>query len=158
MKKFLVTMVLLGSAVSVWRGVHLLRTKTAHAIVLTWVNAAPTANNAPSITAIFRGTAPGEEDPDPIASLPIPSATNREPGVGTYSDSSGVPDTTYYYVVVEVNRAGSSPRSNETSARFRGDPPWYERLDAALIVSSYVVVLAVLALLVGRRRRPQRRR
>jgi hypothetical protein len=56
---------------------------------------------------VYRGTTPGGE-----------SATALATGITTttYTDSTAVNNTTYYYKVAAVNEAGTSPMSNEASA------------------------------------------
>jgi hypothetical protein len=149
MKKFVLAVALLGFAVSAWRVDHLLHARRPHAIVLTWTNPAPTANNAAAGTEIFRGVAPGQEDPTPIAIVPLPSRDNIPMGIGTYSDFLGLPGTTYYYVALQMNKIGTSLKSNETSAVFKGDPPWYQRRDPTLIAALCVLLVSVLVLLFG---------
>lgn len=77
-----------------------------HAIVLTWT--APTTGGAPTSYNVKRSTTTGTETT--IASVPVPTTT--------YSDTTGVGGTKYFYVVTAVNATGESGPSNEASATF----------------------------------------
>ena len=74
---------------------------------LSW--ATPSSNGGSPITGynVYRGTSPGGESATPIAT-----------GVTTtsYTDTSAVNGTTYYYTVAAVNAVGVSAPSNEASA------------------------------------------
>jgi len=93
------------SAILFWpsSGLH---AQNGHSIVLTWT--APTVGGAPTSYNVKRGTTGGTEVT--IASVPVPTVT--------YSDTTGVGGTKYFYVVTAVNSAGESAPSNEASATF----------------------------------------
>lgn len=80
---------------------------TPHSVTLTWV-ASTVPAGAPPVTsyAILRGTAAGGESTTPIAT-----------STGTsYTDTSVVAGTVYFYVVYATNSVGNSANSNEVSA------------------------------------------
>jgi hypothetical protein len=65
---------------------------------------------------IFRGTAPGAENPTPIATV-----AGTQTG-GTFNDITATdPTKTYYYKVVATNSIGPSCASNEVAAPYIGD-------------------------------------
>jgi len=151
MNKLLAATALLGLTVLAWQAHHLRRARIPHAIVLSWKNPSPTPNHPVTRSEIFRGTAPGQEDPRPIANIPISPLSNPAPGTGTYIDSSGIAGSTYYYAVVEANSAGQSSRSNETSATFLGDKPQLRRSYAILTAALSAVLFSVCGLLFSTR-------
>ena len=71
-------------------------------VALSW-----SASSGATSYNVYRGTTPGGE-----------SATALATGITTttYTDSTAVNNTTYYYKVAAVNEAGTSPMSNEASA------------------------------------------
>jgi hypothetical protein len=72
------------------------------AIALSW-----TASAGATSYNVYRGTTPGGESASALAT----GITTT-----TYTDSTAVNNTTYYYKVAAVNEAGTSPMSNEASA------------------------------------------
>ena len=88
---------------------------------LTWT--APANNGGSAITSysIYRGTAAGSESTMAIGT----SATT------TYSDSTVVTGSTYYYVVKAINSVGGSPASNEASYTISSVPSAPGNLTAA---------------------------
>jgi fibronectin type 3 domain-containing protein len=83
---------------------NLVATPGVDNITLTWT---PPANNGGApITSyqIWRGTTSGSETMIATTSMT------------TYTDTGLTPGTTYYYYVIAVNSAGSSPKSQEVSA------------------------------------------
>jgi hypothetical protein len=135
MRKLFWLLALVAFAVAVGRAYYLVRTRQPHYIALNWTNPTPGKDNRPERVEIYRGVAPGHEDPSPLAIVPIPSAGNVAPGTGAYSDFAVLPGTTYYYFVVEMNRAGRSPKSSEISATSPADPRWYRRLDTVVVIA-----------------------
>jgi len=85
---------------------NLVATAGIDQIALDW--AAPSFNGGTSITGyqIFRGTASGGEAAIPIATVSNPS----------YTDTSLLPGTTYYYTVIALNGVGISAPSHEVHA------------------------------------------
>jgi hypothetical protein len=145
MRKLLGLLAIAALIVAAGRAYYLHRTRQPHYIELNWTNPTLNERNRPEAVEIFRGVAPGKEDPAPLAIVPIPSPGNLAPGPGTYKDFAILPGTTYYYYVVETNRVGRSGKSPETRATSLTDPPWYEPHDVLLIAALALSVLALVA-------------
>ncbi len=88
---------------------HLTAATPSGPIVLSW-----TAPTGPVTSySVYRGTSAGGE-----------SATALASGLtaNTYTDTSAVKGTAYYYKITAVNGAGTSPNSNEATAKAYGPP------------------------------------
>ncbi len=83
----------------------------SHSISLSWT--AGTGGGAVATYNVKRSTTSGTEVT--IASVPSTQTT--------YSDTTGVAGTKYFYVITAVNSFGESGPSNEASATFIGNPP-----------------------------------
>jgi hypothetical protein len=89
--------------------------RNGNVVKLMW-NEADSGNSMINSYQIFRGTAPGAEDPSPIGTV-----AGTQTG-GSYTDNTATDLTkTYYYRVVANNSMGSSCGNNEIAAPYRGD-------------------------------------
>jgi hypothetical protein len=89
--------------------------RLANLVSLIW-NEADSGNSMINNYQIYRGTAPGAEDPMPIATV-----AGTQTG-GTYVDHDATdPTKTYYYKVVANNSVGSSCGNNEIASPYKGD-------------------------------------
>jgi len=89
--------------------------RIGNVVKLAW-NEADSGNSMINNYTIYRGTAPGGEAPNPIATV-----AGTQTG-GTYTDNTATDLTkTYYYRVVANNSLGSSCGNNEIAAPYKGD-------------------------------------
>ena len=89
--------------------------RVGNVVRLIW-NESDSGNSMINNYQILRGTAPGAENPIPIATV-----AGTQTG-GTYTDNGATdPTKTYYYKVVANNSVGSSCPNNEIAAPFIGD-------------------------------------
>ena len=89
--------------------------RAGNVVRLIW-NESDSGNSMINNYKVFRGTAPGAENPTPIATV-----AGTQTG-GTYTDNGATdPTKTYYYKVVATNSIGSSCPNNEIAAPYIGD-------------------------------------
>lgn len=77
-----------------------------HGVTLTWT--APASGGAAATYNVKRGATTGAETTIGATTAPVVN----------YTDTTGMPGATYFYVVTAVNATGESLPSNEVSATF----------------------------------------
>ena len=100
----------------------------AHQVVLNWL---PSVDAGPGIGYnILRGTTAVQESSVPINATPVAVGATTAPAC-TYTDTTVVAGTTYFYTVVTESGTVVSGASNEVSATIPLAPPTGLRCSAS---------------------------
>lgn len=84
-------------------------------VVLNWTPSGTTGSNAATSQKVCRATSAG-------AACGTPLTTIQNNTTATYTDSTGVAGTMYYYTIQACNSTGCSTPSNEVSIAFPTPP------------------------------------